>query len=276
MAARTSLAVAIVVALAVAGCGKSPSAYHVGYPGYTVGSGKPPPVGHVSPPSSGTSNGTGQAVPSSAMTPPGEPSSGSSTPPGMASPAADATPAAWTGAAPAGPAATPQLSEQDRQFLYWATQRALALAALDQLATKNAQSAAVKAFAQNSLQEQERRRKALDALAQTAGASPPHDIDKKYRDLHDNMAAVRDTDFDHLFMRTVVGEERDQIDLYDQEGKTGRSPGIAAFVAHSLPQLHQHYAEARRVDLQLPGTAPLMAPSGTIETHRPSPEPMSR
>lgn len=129
----------------------------------------------------------------------------------------------------------------------------------------------VKAFARRSLAEQDARLKALSARSQSI--TLPHHLDQKYQDLCHNLAAVDPGEFDHLFMRLVVAEERKTIDSYDDEGKAGQSADIEAFVARTLPQLQRHHVEARHVALQLPGTAPLMSPSGVVETHRPSPGP---
>jgi hypothetical protein len=57
------MALSIVIGLVLAGCGRSDSVQSVGYRGYTSGNGVLPTGGTVSPPSSGTSNGTGTAVP---------------------------------------------------------------------------------------------------------------------------------------------------------------------------------------------------------------------
>jgi hypothetical protein len=59
-------------------------------------------------------------------------------------------------------------------------------------------------------------------------------------------------------------------------GEAGRRANIGAIVARTMPQLHQHHAEARRVNRQLPGTAPRRPRFATVETYRPTPEPMSR
>lgn len=167
-----------------------------------------------------------------------------------------------------------QLSGQDRQFLFWATDGAMADAALSRLAAQKAQAPAVKAFAQQALGELERYVAALHDLEHAVGMSPPARTVKEDRDLHDNLAATRGAEFDHLFMATMIGDTRKMIDLYNQEAITGRNPDVLSLVSKLLPRLHQLDEQARRVDLALPKTAPLMSPSGTVATHRASPGPM--
>lgn len=62
MAMSRFTALAILMGLALAACGKSYSTQNVGYRGYTSGSAAPATGGKISPPSSGTSNGTGEAA----------------------------------------------------------------------------------------------------------------------------------------------------------------------------------------------------------------------
>lgn len=168
------------------------------------------------------------------------------------------------------------LNAQDRQFLYWATESGKAHAALNQLAVEKTRNDAIKAFAQQALAENKQREEKLAALSRAHQISPPQQPDKDDRDLHDNLAAMSGDAFDHLFMRNAVAEALKTINLYEQEATGGQSAEIKGFVAAVLPQLQQHYEEARKVDEKLPGTAPLMSPSGTIETHRPMSNPMSR
>ena len=167
-----------------------------------------------------------------------------------------------------------QLSDQDRQFLYWANDMGMADAALSRLAEQKTENSAVKDLARRFLEQEKRNRAALNTLAQAHRLSLPREPVKEDRDLHDNLAATRDGEFDHLFMRKMVADIRKTIDLYDQQARTGRAPDVESFVAEALPRLRQLDDRARHADLQLPGTAPLMSPSGTISDHRPSPGPM--
>lgn len=168
----------------------------------------------------------------------------------------------------------PRLSPQDRQFLYWASDSGMADAALSRLASHKAQDAAVKAFAQHALGTYEHAAAQLRALASENGVSPPRQVDKDEHDLHDNLAATSGADFDHLFLRTLIGDTRKMITLYDQEAVTGENTAILGFVAITQPSLRQLDDAARRIDLTLPETAPLMSPSGTIATRQPTPGPM--
>lgn len=181
-----------------------------------------------------------------------------------------ALPVAWCAAAAPAP-----LAEQDRQFLYWATESGKAAAAMDELALEKSRNPAITGFARHALDEERRRDADLAALGQAHGASPPQAPDKESRDLHDNLAAT-DGDFDRLFIRNEVDEARKTINLYEDEALAGESPEIRGLVARELPTLQRIYEAAREAALQLPGMAPLMSSSGTVETHKPSPPPMSR
>lgn len=165
------------------------------------------------------------------------------------------------------------LHEQDRQFLYWATESAMADAALSELAVREAPRPAIRNFARQALEQDHRRVAALDALARSHGVSLPAQLDEEYRDLSGAIAAARGGAFDRLFMRTIIAEGRKAIELYDAQAARGESVDLLAFVADTLPELHKADADARRADLLLPGSAPLMSPSGTVDIHRPAPPP---
>ncbi len=62
MAIGRAIALAILGALTLAACDRSYSRQEVGYPGYVSASAAPAGA-EITPPSSGTSNGTGTAVP---------------------------------------------------------------------------------------------------------------------------------------------------------------------------------------------------------------------
>lgn len=57
------MGLAILSMLVVSGCDRSDATASVGYPGYSRGGAAAERDGQVTPPSSGTSNGTGEAVP---------------------------------------------------------------------------------------------------------------------------------------------------------------------------------------------------------------------
>ena len=168
------------------------------------------------------------------------------------------------------------LAEPDRQFLYWASESDKADAAMNRLALDKTRNPSIKQFARRALDEDRRRDAKLAALSQAHRLSPPHEVDKESRDLHDNIAATTGDSFDHLFMRNAVDESQKTIDLYEQEAGSGQSPEIKAFVAEQLPRLQRCYEQARQAEMGLPGTAPLMSPSGAVQTHKPAPPPMPR
>ncbi|HWI27150.1 MAG TPA: DUF4142 domain-containing protein [Stellaceae bacterium] len=173
-------------------------------------------------------------------------------------------------------ATEPAVAEQDRQFLYWASESEKADAAMNQLALDKSQDPLIKQFARNARDEDRQRDSKLVALSQAHHLSLPHALDAESRSLHDNIAAITGDSFDHLFMRNAVDESRKTITLYEQEAGSGKSSDIEAFVAEELPRLQRCYEEAREAEMKLPGTEPLMSPSGVVQTHKPSPPPMPR
>lgn len=167
------------------------------------------------------------------------------------------------------PAGQTQLSERDQEFLDKAIQSGLAEVAFGQLAEKNARNPAVKDFARRMVEAHTKLDDRLAVLARAKDFSPPQELEKEWRDLHDNWKPIKGTEFDHLYMRQQVGLHLKIITLYDLEAVKGRDLDIKGFVADTLPELQGYYALARETETKLPNTAPLLSPSGVVETRQP-------
>lgn len=165
------------------------------------------------------------------------------------------------------------LGDADQEFLDKAAQSALAEAALGALAEQKGQSSAVKAFGKSAVEKADHLKGALTRLARAKDFVPPQELNKEDRDFHDNLAAVDGPDFDQVYARHAVGDELKTIHLYQGEAVRKGDPDIEGFVADTLPRLQWHYEQARQTEAALPGTAPLMSPSGVVEVRRPTPGP---
>lgn len=181
---------------------------------------------------------------------------------------------AWAGSdAGAGHGRT-SLSDADQDFIDKAVQSSLAQDAFGSLAAEKGRSAAVKAFGKQAVEEAHHLRDALSRLAQAKNFAPPTVLDKEDRDFRDNLATVAGPDFDRVYARHAIGDELKTIHLYQGEAMRKGDADIEGFVAETLPRLQRQYDGAREAEAALPGTAPLMSPSGIVEARRPTPGPV--
>lgn len=141
----------------------------------------------------------------------------------------------------------PTLSTQDATFMTEATRDGLAEVAMARLAERNGQSAAVKRFARQMIEDHGRTNQEMLVLARQKQITPPETMGAAHQQTYDRLARLRGAAFDRAYMQAMVEDHRDDVQEFQTQMRDGTDPDVKAFAARHLPTLQEHTREAERL-----------------------------
>ena len=139
----------------------------------------------------------------------------------------------------------PTLSTSDASFITAATRGGMAEIRLAELALRNGQSPAVKAFARKLMADHGGGNQELAALAQRKEITPPEGIGAEYQGVVDDLAKLRGRAFDRAYAQAMVKDHEDDIREYQTEARDGTDADVRAFAAKAVPMLEAHLRAAQ-------------------------------
>jgi len=127
---------------------------------------------------------------------------------------------------------------------------------LGHLATKQAQRADVKEFAQATIEDHLKAQKQLADAASGAGIRWPTKLDDTYRQIEQRLSKLSNDRFDREYMQTMIDRDRDvEKMLASRASGGGETDTLAAKVnqwaAATLPEVRAHLKEAEQVLAQI-------------------------
>jgi putative membrane protein len=143
-----------------------------------------------------------------------------------------------------------QVTAEDREFLTTAIQAGLAEVQLARLALENAQDEQVRGFAERMVEEHTAANEQLVSLAETAGMTPPTEMDQRHQALHQRLSELAGAEFDRQYMQGQVEDHRTAVELYSTEATQPRGP-VDELAGQLLPALQQHLQMARQISQAL-------------------------
>jgi putative membrane protein len=144
----------------------------------------------------------------------------------------------------------------DHDFVSRAAMSNMAAIQLGHLATKQAQRADVKEFAQTTIEDHLKAQKQLADAASGAGIRWPTKLDDKYRQIEQRLSKLGNDRFDREYMQTMIDRDRDvEKMLAARASGGGEADTLAAKVnqwaAATLPEVRTHLKEAEQVLAQI-------------------------
>ena len=141
-------------------------------------------------------------------------------------------------------------------FVSRAAMSNMAAIQLGHLATKQAQRADVKEFAQTTIEDHLKAQKQLADAASGAGIRWPTKLDDKYRQIEQRLSKLSNDRFDREYMQTMIDRDRDvEKMLAARASGGGETETLAAKVnqwaAATLPEVRAHLKEAEQVLAQI-------------------------
>ena len=140
----------------------------------------------------------------------------------------------------------------DRDFVARAAMSNMAAIQLGHLATKKAQSADVKQFAQATIDDHVKAQQQLADAASGAGVQWPKKLDDRHQQIAQRLSKLRNDEFDREFVKAIVEGHRDVEKML--AGRASTHPGedtlgakVNQWAASTLPDVQAHLKEAEQV-----------------------------
>jgi putative membrane protein len=131
------------------------------------------------------------------------------------------------------------LNHTDRHFLEKAMKADDEDLMISQVALERSENADVKRFAQMVVDDHTRANEELASFAQK------HNIDLRAKDVNQDKWRKRDgKDFDRDYIKKMVSDHKDAVELFQKEAKDGTDPELLDFARKELPKLEHHYEAA--------------------------------
>jgi len=145
----------------------------------------------------------------------------------------------------------------DHDFVSRAAMSNMAAIQLGHMATKKAQRADVKEFAQATIEDHLKAQKQLADAASGAGIQWPNKLDDRYRQIEQRLSKLSNAQFDREYMKAMVDRDRDvEKMLASRAGNGGGAADslgarVNQWAAATLPEVRAHLKEAEQVLGQL-------------------------
>ena len=154
------------------------------------------------------------------------------------------------GAAPVGAqdtstAAMPHGS--DSGFVAKAGSGGMAEVRLGKLAQEKGSSAEVKQFGERMVTDHSKANEELAAAAGQAGLTSPSNLLPKEQRTAGKLSAKSGSSFDKAYMADMVKDHTEDVQLFQQEARSGRAESLKQMAATTLPTLREHLQLARQV-----------------------------
>jgi putative membrane protein len=198
------------------------------------GSNKTPTPNPAVPGAPGTpgSSRTPGATPTSPATPGAVPAVPAPVLPGGAAP-----PTAVVTPPPAGPAA--RLSA-DQKFILEASSGGQFELASSRLALQKSNSAAVKKFAQQMIDDHTRVNQELDGLLRQRGVVPTTDLSLHHEAMIDKLQLLSGTEFDRTYWKQQLLAHEEALAVFEGEARHGQDPNLRTFAGRTVGALTNH------------------------------------
>jgi putative membrane protein len=170
--------------------------------------------------------------------------------------ATGASGAGQTGAGAGGSSATgAKLSSADQKAVKDMAMSDMAEVATGKLAQSKAQSADVKAFAQQMIDDHGAALAKVQAVAQARGVTLPTDLDAKHKSMSAKLEKMSGADFDKAYMAQAgVKDHTDTHKKLLADAKKIKDPDVKALADAHMPVVEQHLKAAEQMHSAKSGT----------------------
>jgi putative membrane protein len=139
-----------------------------------------------------------------------------------------------------------QITAEDQEFLTTAIQAGMAEVQLAELALEKAQDEQVRGFAERMVQDHTAANEQLMSLAETAGVTPPTEMDQQHQTLHEQLSQLAGEEFDRQYMQGQVRDHQAAVELYSTEATQPSGP-VDQLAEQLLPTLREHLEMAQQI-----------------------------
>lgn len=142
---------------------------------------------------------------------------------------------------------TNALNGVDTRFVNQAAQSGLLEVELATLALQNSTNEAVRAYAEELIQDHTESNQQLAQIAGSKGLTVPTTLDTSGQNAVNRLSNLTGTQFDRQFANQAVSTHRQAIQVFENEVERGEDSDLTAFASANLPVLREHLAEAQEL-----------------------------
>ncbi len=143
-----------------------------------------------------------------------------------------------------------QITAEDQEFLTKAIQAGMAEVQLSELALEKTQNEQVRGFAERMVEEHTAANVQLINLAESAGMTPPTEMDQQHQTEHQQLSQLAGEEFDRQYIQGQVRDHQAAVELYSTEATQPSGP-VDELAGQLLPALQEHLQMARQISQAL-------------------------
>jgi putative membrane protein len=140
------------------------------------------------------------------------------------------------------------LNKADQKIVKDMAMANMAEVEMAKLAQGKTQSAEVKAFAQQMIDDHNKALADVQNLAQNKGVTLPAVLDKKHQSLANKLGKLSGADFDRAYMAQAgVADHKKVHSMLEKDAKAAKDEDVKALAAKMLPTVAQHLDHAEKM-----------------------------
>ena len=143
------------------------------------------------------------------------------------------------------------MTEEDKTFVSEAGMGGLFEVQAGNLALQKAQSADVKAFAQQMVTDHGNANAQLAQLATTKGVALPTELGGPHKGAYDHLNMLSGAEFDKAYMMHMVEDHDKDVVAFEKASTTAMDGDVKTFAGTTLPVLKEHQSKAKEVSSKL-------------------------
>lgn len=141
--------------------------------------------------------------------------------------------------------------EASTNFLVNAANGGMAEVQLGEAAIRKASNPSVKAFGTMMVQEHSAANEKVKSLATQRNVTLPDSISNEKKREMDKLMEKSGSDFDKDFIKKMVNDHENTIDLFENASDKVSDPEVKTFVSNTLPKLKMHLDSAKAIQKML-------------------------
>jgi len=141
----------------------------------------------------------------------------------------------------------------DEQFVILAGAGGMYEVALGKEAKSNAASEDVKKFGDRMVTDHTKAGQDLAAAAKAANIGFPLKIFSDQQATLNQLAQIRGSDFDRLYMKKMVADHKEDVALFERASKEAKNDKIKSYASKTLPTLKEHLKMAQQINAKVNG-----------------------
>lgn len=137
--------------------------------------------------------------------------------------------------------------KDDRDFVQKASIGGSTEVALSKMAEQRATDPEVKSFARKMITDHTAANNELLTLAGRKQLPVPSSVDAKHQEAVDKLGRLQGSDFDHAYMKQMVKDHEETVNLFKSEAEKGQDQDLKAMANRLLPTLQDHLSMAKKM-----------------------------